>query len=138
MVGDVDEAFNEADVRLKERYIQQRLIPNAIEPRATVAQPDPVHPGYVVYSATQVPHLAKIILSMATGIPENQVRVVAPDVGGGFGSKLNVYARSSLSTRRSRKFSRRSLRLKPRSVTSAAQSSFHRRRSNEFFLSALR
>jgi aerobic carbon-monoxide dehydrogenase large subunit len=44
-----------------------------------------------VYSATQVPHLAKLVLSLATGIPENQIRVVAPDVGGGFGSKLNVY-----------------------------------------------
>ena len=90
-VGDVDDAFNRADVVVKERYIQQRLIPNAIEPRATVAMQDPGHDGYVVYSATQVPHLVKIILSLSTGIPENQIRVVAPDVGGGFGSKLNVY-----------------------------------------------
>ena len=90
-VGDVDDAFEKADVVVKERYIQQRLIPNAIEPRATVAMQDPGHEGYVVYSATQVPHLAKIVLSLSTGIPENEIRVVAPDVGGGFGSKLNVY-----------------------------------------------
>ncbi len=90
-VGDVDDAFNRADVVVKERYIQQRLIPNAIEPRATVALQDPGHDGYVVYTATQVPHLAKIVLSLSTGIPENQIRVVAPDVGGGFGSKLNIY-----------------------------------------------
>ncbi len=89
--GDVDDAFNNADVVVKERYIQQRLIPNAIEPRATVAMQEPGHDGYVLYSATQVPHLAKIILSLSTGMPENQIRVVAPDVGGGFGSKLNVY-----------------------------------------------
>ena len=89
--GDVGEAEERADVIIKERYIQQRLIPNAIEPRATVATQDPGHGGYVVYSATQVPHLAKIVLSLSTGIPENQIRVVAPDVGGGFGSKLNVY-----------------------------------------------
>ena len=89
--GDVDGAFNNADVVVKERYIQQRLIPNAIEPRATVAMQEPGHDGYVLYSATQVPHLAKIILSLSTGMPENQIRVVAPDVGGGFGSKLNVY-----------------------------------------------
>ena len=89
--GDVDGAFSNADVVVKERYIQQRLIPNAIEPRATVAVQDPGHDGYVVYSATQVPHLAKIVLSLSTGIPENQIRVVAPDVGGGFGSKLNIY-----------------------------------------------
>ncbi|MDQ4042908.1 MAG: xanthine dehydrogenase family protein molybdopterin-binding subunit, partial [Actinomycetota bacterium] len=89
--GDVGDAFEQADVVVKERYIQQRLIPNAIEPRATVAMQEPGHDGYVVYSATQVPHLAKIVLSLSTGIPENQIRVVAPDVGGGFGSKLNIY-----------------------------------------------
>ncbi|MBA3474047.1 MAG: molybdopterin-dependent oxidoreductase [Rubrobacter sp.] len=90
-VGDVDGAFDKADVVVKERYIQQRLIPNAIEPRATVAMQDPGHDGYVMYTATQIPHLAKIVLSLSTGIPENQIRVVAPDVGGAFGSKLNVY-----------------------------------------------
>ncbi len=89
--GDTDAAFDQANVIVKERYIQQRLLPTAIEPRAVVAMQDPGHDGYVVYSATQVPHLAKLVLSLATGIPENQIRVVAPDVGGGFGSKLNVY-----------------------------------------------
>ncbi len=89
--GDTDAAFDQANVIVKERYIQQRLLPTAIEPRAVVAMQDPGHDGYVVYSSTQVPHLAKLVLSLATGIPENQIRVVAPDVGGGFGSKLNVY-----------------------------------------------
>jgi carbon-monoxide dehydrogenase large subunit len=89
--GDTDEAFARANVVIKERYIQQRLLPTAIEPRAVVSYPDPGHGGFVVYSSTQVPHLAKIVLSLATGIPENQIRVVAPDVGGGFGSKLNIY-----------------------------------------------
>lgn len=91
--GNVDEVFGEggADVVVEERYIQQRLIPNAIEPRATVATQEPGHNSYVVYTSTQVPHLAKIVLSLATGIPENEIRVVAPDVGGGFGSKLNIY-----------------------------------------------
>ena len=89
--GDTGAAFDQANVIVKERYIQQRLLPTAIEPRAVVAMQDPGHDGYVVYSSTQVPHLAKLVLSLATGIPENQIRVVAPDVGGGFGSKLNVY-----------------------------------------------
>jgi CO/xanthine dehydrogenase Mo-binding subunit len=88
--GDTDEAFSRSDVVVKERYIQQRLLPTAIEPRATVAYPDPGHDGYVMYTATQVPHLAKIVLSLRPDT-ENQIRVVAPDVGGGFGSKLNVY-----------------------------------------------
>lgn len=89
--GDVDGAFDQADVVVSERYIQQRLIPNAIEPRATVAAQEPGHGGYIVYSATQVPHLMKTVLSLSTGIAENHIRVVAPDVGGGFGSKLNIY-----------------------------------------------
>ena len=89
--------FERADVVVKERYIQQRLIPNAIEPRAVVVQREPGHSGsYLVYSATQIPHITKTMLSMATGIAENKIRVVAPDVGGGFGSKLNVYAEEIL------------------------------------------
>ncbi len=89
--GDTNQAFQRADVVIKERYIQQRLLPTAIEPRALVASVEPGHQGILLYSSTQIPHLAKIVLSLATGIPENQIRVVAPDVGGAFGSKLNVY-----------------------------------------------
>ena len=89
--GDTGAAFQKADVVVKERYVQQRLLPTAIETRATVASQEPGMRGYVVYSSTQVPHLAKIVLSLSTGIPENEIRVVAPDVGGGFGSKLNIY-----------------------------------------------
>jgi carbon-monoxide dehydrogenase large subunit len=89
--GDTGAAMQRADVVVKQRYVQQRCIPNAIETRATVAMQEPGHQGYVVYSSTQVPHLAKIVLSLSTGIPENDIRVVAPDVGGGFGSKLNIY-----------------------------------------------
>lgn len=104
--GGTDEAFENADVVIKERYTQQRLIPNAIEPRATFAMKDPGHDGYVLYSSTQVPHLAKIILSLGTGIPENQIRVVAPDVGGGFGSKLNVYSEEVLALALARRLGR--------------------------------
>ena len=95
-VGDVEGAFESADVVIKQRFIQQRLIPNAIEPRATVAQPDPVNGGVVIYSSTQVPHFLKEVLNLTTGVPENKIRAVAPDVGGGFGSKLNVYAEEIL------------------------------------------
>ncbi len=95
-VGDVDGAFEKADVVVKQRFIQQRLIPNAIEPRAVVAQPDPVNGGVTIYSATQVPHFLKEVLALTNGIPENKIRAVAPDVGGGFGSKLNVYAEEVL------------------------------------------
>ena len=95
-VGDVDGAFEKADVVIKQRFIQQRLIPNAIEPRAVVAQPDPVNDGVVIYSSTQIPHFLKEVISLTNAIPENKIRAVAPDVGGGFGSKLNVYAEEIL------------------------------------------
>jgi aerobic carbon-monoxide dehydrogenase large subunit len=95
-VGDVDGAFEKADVVIKQHFVQQRLIPNAIEPRAVVAQPDPVNGGVTIFSATQVPHFLKEVLALTNGIPENKIRAVAPDVGGGFGSKLNVYAEEIL------------------------------------------
>jgi carbon-monoxide dehydrogenase large subunit len=89
--GDIEDAFNRAEVVVKERYLQQRLIPNAIETRGVVANPDPVTGGFTVYSATQIPHILRFVLATYCGVPEQQLRVVAPDVGGGFGSKLNVY-----------------------------------------------
>jgi len=94
--GEVDEEFANAGVTIKERYRQQRLIPNAIEPRGVLVQPFPATGELTMWSATQVPHIARVTLSMVTGVPEAKLRVVAPDVGGGFGSKLNVYAEEAL------------------------------------------
>ena len=94
--GDIDEAFEKADVVVKGRYIQQRLLPSAIEPRAVVATSEPASGGFVIYTSTQVPHFVKDILSAICGLPDTRLRVVAPDVGGGFGSKLNVYAEEAL------------------------------------------
>src|SRR5439155_1427008 len=86
--GDVDEEFANAEVIVKERYRQQRLIPNAMEPRGVIVQPFPATGELTMWSSTQVPHIARVTLSMVTGISEAKLRVVAPDVGGGFGSKL--------------------------------------------------
>jgi carbon-monoxide dehydrogenase large subunit len=94
--GEVDKLFSEAAVTVKEHYRQQRLIPNAIEPRSVLVQPVPANGEYTMWSATQVPHIARVTLSGTTGIPETKLRVIAPDVGGGFGSKLNVYAEEAL------------------------------------------
>ena len=94
--GEVDQLFSEAAVTVKENYRQQRLIPNAIEPRSVLVQPVLATGEYTMWSATQVPHIARVTLSGTTGIPETKLRVVAPDVGGGFGSKLNVYAEEAL------------------------------------------
>ncbi len=88
--GDLDAAFRDADVVVERRFVQQRLIPTAMEPRAVVATV--VGDEYTLWSATQIPHILRLMLATVTGIPEHKLRVVAPDVGGGFGSKLQVYA----------------------------------------------
>jgi len=88
----VERAFASAAHVVKRRYVQQRLIPEAMEPRGVAAVPQPVGGDVVVYSATQIPHILKVMLAVTTGVPEQKIRVVAPAVGGGFGSKLNVYA----------------------------------------------
>jgi carbon-monoxide dehydrogenase large subunit len=94
--GEVDDLFAKADVTVKERYRQNRLIPNAIEPRAIVVQTVPANGEFTLWSTTQIPHILRITLSGVTGIPESKLRIIAPDVGGGFGSKLNVYAEEAL------------------------------------------
>jgi carbon-monoxide dehydrogenase large subunit len=94
--GEVDEVFSKAPVVVRERYVHPRLIPNAIEPRAIVVQPLPSQGEFTMWSATQVPHIAKVTLSLTCGIPETKLRVIAPEVGGGFGSKLQVYAEEAI------------------------------------------
>jgi carbon-monoxide dehydrogenase large subunit len=101
--GAVDAAFAAAAYTVKERYIQQRLIPAAMEPRAVLAMPQPFGGDMTLYSATQVPHILKVMTALTLGIPEHQMRVVAPAVGGGFGSKLNVYAEELLCVALARK-----------------------------------
>jgi aerobic carbon-monoxide dehydrogenase large subunit len=85
-----------ADVTLKRRYHQQRLIPNAMEPRAVVVTPVAASDEYTVYSSTQIPHILRVMLAVVTGVPEHKLRVIAPDVGGGFGSKLQVYGEEAI------------------------------------------
>jgi len=93
--GDTDAAFRDAAVVVERDYRQQRLIPCAMEPRAVVAQW--IADEVTLWSATQIPHVLRFALSAFFGIPEHNVRVIAPDVGGGFGSKLQVTAEEVLS-----------------------------------------
>ncbi len=93
--GDVEKAFREADVVVKHRVRNQRLIPNAIEPRAIVARPDEGG-GITVWTTTQIPHFVQLFIALNLGVSQNAVRVIAPEVGGGFGSKLNIYAEELL------------------------------------------
>ena len=88
----VDRAFAEAAHTVQERYLQQRLIPAAMEPRGVAAVPGAYGGDLTIYSSTQIPHILKIMTAVTCGLPEQKLRVIAPAVGGGFGSKLNVYA----------------------------------------------
>ncbi|MFE3031958.1 xanthine dehydrogenase family protein molybdopterin-binding subunit [Streptomyces canus] len=95
-----------AEVTLKRRYHQQRLIPNAMEPRAVVVTPVAASDEYTVYSSTQIPHILRVMLAVVTGVPEHKLRVVAPDVGGGFGSKLQVYGEEAITLAVARRLGR--------------------------------
>ena len=88
----VDAAFANAAYTVSERYVQQRLIPEAMETRGVAAVPGVYGGDLTLYSATQIPHILKVQIAAVCGVPEHKVRVVAPSVGGAFGSKLNVYA----------------------------------------------
>src|SRR5262249_41988044 len=89
--GDVDAAFRNADVVVKEKIFQNRLIPNAMEPRAMLATWSAASGELTVWNTTQNPHIVRFLLSVVTGVPEDKLRVVAPEVGGGFGSKIAAY-----------------------------------------------
>jgi aerobic carbon-monoxide dehydrogenase large subunit len=102
--GDLDAAFRDAPVVIERTYRQQRLIPSAMEPRAVVASC--VSDEVTVWSATQIPHVVRVMLALVTGIPEQNIRVIAPDVGGGFGSKLQMTAEEVLAVLIARKLGR--------------------------------
>ena len=84
--GEVDKAFAEAEVIVKERIISQRLIPAAMETRGAVADWKVGDKTLTVHASTQNPHLLRSILAAMLGIAENRLRIVAPEIGGGFGS----------------------------------------------------
>ena len=89
--GDTDAAFEAAEVVVSDTIIQQKLIPNAMEPRSAVASYQPAMGELTLWNTTQNPHIARFITCLVTGIPEHKIRVIAPEVGGGFGSKIAVY-----------------------------------------------
>jgi carbon-monoxide dehydrogenase large subunit len=102
--GDLDSAFTDAPIIMERTYRQQRLIPAAMEPRAVVASD--VGGEFTLWSATQIPHVLRVMLALVTGIGEQNLRVIAPDVGGGFGSKLQVTAEEVLALLITRKLGR--------------------------------
>nr|WP_279536257.1 xanthine dehydrogenase family protein molybdopterin-binding subunit [Nocardioides ochotonae] len=105
--GDVEEAIRQArtdGIVLEREYRQQRLIPAFMEPRSTVV--DPTGEQLTVWSATQIPHILRFALAATTGIPESKLRVIAPDVGGGFGGKLQTTPEEWITVAVARRLSR--------------------------------
>jgi aerobic carbon-monoxide dehydrogenase large subunit len=94
--GDIDAAFSAADRVVKQRVLHQRLAPIAMEPRGVLARYFPGEEELTLWSSTQIPHLMRTQVALMIGMPENKLRVITPEVGGGFGSKLNVYAEEAL------------------------------------------
>ncbi len=106
-IAEVDEAIaNSAHVTTLE-FVNQRVIPNAIEPRSYNSSYDSANDKYVLYTSSQNPHLIRLLMcAFVLGIPEHKVRVVSPDVGGGFGSKIFHYTEEALLTWATRKIGR--------------------------------
>jgi carbon-monoxide dehydrogenase large subunit len=91
--GAVDAAFSSAAHVTKLNFRNNRLVPNAMETRAANASYNPADESYTLYTTSQNPHVARLLMcAFVLGLPEHKVRVVAPDVGGGFGSKIFLYA----------------------------------------------
>ena len=90
--GDTDAAFSEADVTVSDTITLQRLIANPMEPRSAIAQWVGPTGELTLWSTSQNPHIARFLTSVVTGVPEHKLRVIAPEVGGGFGSKIPLYA----------------------------------------------
>ncbi len=92
--GDIDAALGEADVVLEHRIVNHRTAGAAIEPRGAIAESN--GDTITLTTSTQIPHITRFILSGVVGIGEDKLRVIAPDVGGGFGTKLNTYGEEAL------------------------------------------
>jgi carbon-monoxide dehydrogenase large subunit len=106
-IGEVNEAMSKASHVTTLEFVNQRLIANAIEPRGYNSSYHPATDKYTLYTSTQNPHLIRLLLcAFVLGIPEQKVRVVSPDVGGGFGSKIFHYTEEALVTWCSKKIGR--------------------------------
>src|SRR5215467_4026803 len=94
--GDIEAALKSADKIVKQKILHRRLAPIAMEPRGVLARYYPGEQELTLWTSTQIPHLARTQISLMLGVPENKLRLIAPEVGGGFGSKLNVYAEEAI------------------------------------------
>jgi len=94
--GDAEAAFQSAEVKVAQRIVQQRLLPTAMEPRAAVASWNQGTGHLTLWATSQNPHIHRFLCSLMLKLPEHRIRVISPDVGGGFGSKIPAYADEAL------------------------------------------
>jgi carbon-monoxide dehydrogenase large subunit len=87
----INKAFADAEVVISQRMVNHRLVPNAMEPRGVVAHYEPGKASMTIWSSTQNPHILKTMIAAMNGLGQHQVRAIAPEVGGGFGCKINIY-----------------------------------------------
>jgi carbon-monoxide dehydrogenase large subunit len=92
----IEKAFKEAEVVISQRMYNHRLVPNAMEPRGVVAHYEPGKDSLTIWSSTQNPHILRTMIAGMLGLGEHQVRAIAPEVGGGFGAKINIYGEEYL------------------------------------------
>src|SRR6266508_4204418 len=122
-IGDAaatDAAFKSAATVVKKRIVNQRLVANAIEPRACVARYEDSTDEWTLWVTSQNPHVHRLLMTaFVLGIPEHKVRVIAPDVGGGFGSKIFLYNEETVCTWATRQIKR------PIRRTAERRESFH-------------
>ncbi len=98
-IAEVDEAISRSAHVTTLEFVNQRLVPNAIEPRCYNSSYDPINDKYTLYTSSQNPHVIRLLMcAFVLGLPEHKVRVVSPDVGGGFGSKIFHYTEEALLT----------------------------------------
>jgi carbon-monoxide dehydrogenase large subunit len=88
----IDKAFAEAEVVISQRMLNHRLAPSAMEPRGVVAHYEPGKGTMTIWSSTQNPHILRTMIAAMNGMGQDRVRAIAPEVGGGFGAKMNIYA----------------------------------------------
>jgi carbon-monoxide dehydrogenase large subunit len=87
----INEAFAKAEVVISQRMVNQRLAPSAMEPRGVLAHYEAGKGTMTIWSSTQNPHILRTFIAALTGLGQDQVRAIAPEVGGGFGCKINIY-----------------------------------------------
>jgi carbon-monoxide dehydrogenase large subunit len=99
----IDKAFAEAEVVISQRMLNQRLAPSAMEPRGVVAHYEPGKGTMTIWSSTQNPHILRTMIAAMNGMGQDRVRAIAPEVGGGFGAKMNIYGEDYVAAAVSRK-----------------------------------